>query len=66
MECPHCGYQDGWNCELNKDFQGESGSFFKLSNNIEMERDSTSWMKDTIHVFGCPKCFKLFMKNYPY
>jgi predicted RNA-binding Zn-ribbon protein involved in translation (DUF1610 family) len=66
MECPHCGYQDGWNGELNKDIKGEKGSFYRLSNNIEMERDATSWMKEEIHVYGCPECFKLFMKNNPY
>lgn len=66
MECPYCTYRYDWPVELNKNFQGDKGTFFKLSNDIEMVRDSTSWKKETIYVFGCPNCFKLFMKNYPY
>lgn len=66
MECPYCNYKDGWDADEIKEIQGESGSFYKLSNDIEMERDRTSWTKDTTYVFGCPSCMKIFMSNGPY
>lgn len=61
MECPHCKYETGFNINKNTYEEAKSGEFFKLGNNIKMEKEDFS--KITRSIFGCPKCKKLFMSN---
>ena len=57
MECPNCGYKDGWDNRVSDIVNGEEGNFFRASNSIEMERiDSEPKI-----ITGCPKCSRIFM-----
>jgi len=60
MECPHCKYKHGWCSEEARTIDGADGEFYRLSNNIEMERQSYDG-KATRDLFGCPSCDKIFM-----
>lgn len=60
MKCPHCKYENGWNEEKLKNIIGKVGDFYKLSNNIKMER-STDYGEELNNIYGCPFCNKVFI-----
>uniref|UniRef100_A0A6M3LBV3 Uncharacterized protein n=1 Tax=viral metagenome TaxID=1070528 RepID=A0A6M3LBV3_9ZZZZ len=63
MKCPHCEYKAGLNYDT-KEYYGEEGDFYRLSNEVKMQRDNDSYYGNkysTNTVYGCPKCNKLFM-----
>jgi hypothetical protein len=62
MDCPHCGYKDGWDGDLMEVVRGEHGDFFRATNQIEMQRqDARFWRTETRTLLGCPACTKVFM-----
>ena len=63
MKCPHCDYLNGWDGESEKSIEGEEGDFYELSNDIKMERSVGVWRAEKKTIWGCPKCFKLFMSH---
>lgn len=67
MKCPHCDYINGWSFVADKDVQEREGGFYKVSNDVGMERSNTSMFSsdsDRRALYGCPKCRKLFMGEY--
>lgn len=61
MKCPHCDYTAYSRDENNKLVIHSEGNFYYLP--IEVERGS-GWDKDRRKVVGCPKCHKIFMKEW--
>ena len=62
MECPHCGYKDGWDGDSMEVVKGEDGDFFRATNQIEMQRHvARVWRTETRTLLGCPACNKVFM-----
>lgn len=62
MECPHCGYKDGWDGDSMEVVKGEDGDFFRATNQIEMQRPvARVWRTETRTLLGCPACNKVFM-----
>ena len=60
MKCPHCEYIDGWNPDTGGGRKGKLGKFYRLSNDIYIQRIVKS-VGENKRVLGCPKCNKLFM-----
>ena len=44
MDCPHCGYKDGWDGDLMEVVRGEHGDFFRATNQIEMQRQDARFL----------------------
>lgn len=64
MKCPYCNYQDGWDDDKMEVVKGEEGSFYHLSNNIQMIRPNANWGPDEkMTLIGCPACNKVFMED---
>lgn len=60
MECPHCGYFDGWYDGMMENIEGVDGEFFTLR--IELTRNDYKFDHDKSRMLcGCPKCNKVFM-----
>jgi len=62
MKCPYCGYSHGWDNNKLEHTHGLNGEFYKVSNKIQMERDSDyESNSETKDLYGCPNCNKVFM-----
>lgn len=61
MECPHCGYMNGWHGGEMKVIEGEHGDFFRATNQIEMKRYAEVFGGESRPLLGCPACNKVFM-----
>jgi hypothetical protein len=59
MECPYCKYTIDDN---GKD--REAGQFWKLTNDVQLERDTYLFEKQTAKIYGCPQCKLIFVCDY--
>lgn len=57
--CPHCSYK-----ETENKYDRDSGNFWKLTNNICLERDTDFFEVQSAYIYGCPSCKKLFVKDF--
>ena len=54
MECPHCGYQHGWDGKTLSNLEGEKGRFFELP--IDMKRSMAFSSDEQKQLYACPSC----------
>lgn len=60
MKCPHCEYEDGINGNVAGFEQGSKGDFYTGGTLTRQNSEYTS-MKDSIKIYGCPSCMKMFI-----
>jgi hypothetical protein len=62
MKCPYCEYEDVTIVSYTETIY--HGDFYTLTNDIEAYRYTPkTWETDSIRVFGCPSCFKVFISK---